>query len=156
MFNIICPSFLPLVPGPPAGVKSAAATSSVVFVSWLPPLKLNGIIRKYIVFCSNLHPTVMSEFEASPDVYFYRVPNLACNRKYSIWVVVVTAAGRGNSSETITVEPRAKAPARILTFNGTVTTPWMKDIILPCKAVGDPPPTIKWLKGNKVPCHCSD
>lgn len=60
MFNIICPSFLPLVPGPPAGVKSAAATSSVVFVSWLPPLKLNGIIRKYIVFCSNLHPTVRS------------------------------------------------------------------------------------------------
>lgn len=50
----------------------------------------------------------MSEFEASPDVYFYRVPNLARNRKYSIWVVAVTAAGRGNSSETITVEPRAK------------------------------------------------
>jgi Down syndrome cell adhesion protein len=40
------------------------------------------------------------------------------------------------------------APARILTFNGTVTTPWMRDIILPCKAVGDPPPTIKWLKGK--------
>lgn len=40
------------------------------------------------------------------------------------------------------------APARILTFNGTVTTPWMKDIVLPCKAVVDPPPTIKWLKGK--------
>ncbi|TNN01624.1 hypothetical protein fugu_011006 [Takifugu bimaculatus] len=24
----------------------------------------------------------------------------------------------------------------------------MKDIILPCKAVGDPPPTIKWIKGS--------
>ncbi|KAG7263723.1 hypothetical protein CRUP_004913 [Coryphaenoides rupestris] len=136
------------VPGPPAGVKAAASTSSVVFVSWLPPLKLNGIIRKYIVFCSNLHPMVMSEFEASPDVYFYRIPNLARNRQYSIWVVAVTAAGHGNNSEKITVEPLAKAPARILTFNGTVTTPWMKDMVLPCKAVGDPPPTIKWLKGN--------
>lgn len=40
------------------------------------------------------------------------------------------------------------APARILTFNGTVTTPWMKDIVLPCKAVGDPPPTVKWIKGR--------
>uniref|UniRef100_A0A8C2WX55 Cell adhesion molecule DSCAM n=1 Tax=Cyclopterus lumpus TaxID=8103 RepID=A0A8C2WX55_CYCLU len=136
------------VPGPPAGVKAAASSSSVVFVSWLPPLKLNGIIRKYIVFCSNLHPMVMSEFEASPDAYFYRIPNLARNRQYSIWVVAVTAAGHGNNSEKITVEPLAKAPARILTFNGTVTTPWMKDIVLPCKAVGDPPPTIKWLKGN--------
>lgn len=48
-----------LVPGPPAGVKAAAASNSVVFVSWLPPLKVNGIIRKYTVFCSNPHPVVM-------------------------------------------------------------------------------------------------
>lgn len=47
-----------LVPGPPAGVKAATASNSVVFVSWLPPLKVNGIIRKYTVFCSNPHPTV--------------------------------------------------------------------------------------------------
>uniref|UniRef100_A0A672PG83 DS cell adhesion molecule n=1 Tax=Sinocyclocheilus grahami TaxID=75366 RepID=A0A672PG83_SINGR len=136
------------VPGPPAGVKAAASTSSVVFVSWLPPLKLNGIIRKYTVFCSNPYPTVISEFEAAPDVYFRRLTNLNQNWQYSIWVVAVTAAGRGNASEIITVEPQAKAPARILTFSGTVTTPWMRDIVLPCKAVGDPPPTIKWLKGN--------
>uniref|UniRef100_A0A673GCQ0 Cell adhesion molecule DSCAM n=1 Tax=Sinocyclocheilus rhinocerous TaxID=307959 RepID=A0A673GCQ0_9TELE len=143
-------SFLLLkpVPGPPAGVKAAASTSSVVFVSWLPPLKLNGIIRKYTVFCSNPYPTVISEFEAAPDVYFRRLTNLNQNWQYSIWVVAVTAAGRGNASEIITVEPQAKAPARILTFSGTVTTPWMRDIVLPCKAVGDPPPTIKWLKGN--------
>uniref|UniRef100_A0A8B9HWJ5 Down syndrome cell adhesion molecule b n=1 Tax=Astyanax mexicanus TaxID=7994 RepID=A0A8B9HWJ5_ASTMX len=136
------------VPGPPAGVKAAAASASVVFVSWLPPLKLNGIIRKYTVFCSNPYPTVISEFEAAPDVYFRRVTNLNQNWKYSIWVVAVTAAGRGNASEIITVEPQAKAPARILTFSGTVTTPWMRDIVLPCKAVGDPPPAVKWLKGN--------
>uniref|UniRef100_A0A7N6A605 Down syndrome cell adhesion molecule a n=1 Tax=Anabas testudineus TaxID=64144 RepID=A0A7N6A605_ANATE len=134
------------VPGPPAGVKAAAASNSVVFVSWLPPLKVNGIIRKYTVFCSNPHPTVSSEFEAAPDVFFYRIPNLNRNRQYSIWVVAVTAAGRGNGSEIITVKPMAEAPARILTFNRTVTTPWMRDIVLPCKAVGDPSPTIKWLK----------
>ena len=39
-------------------MKAAAASNSVVFVSWLPPLKVNGIIRKYTVFCSNPHPTV--------------------------------------------------------------------------------------------------
>ncbi|XP_062341475.1 Down syndrome cell adhesion molecule a isoform X5 [Osmerus eperlanus] len=134
------------VPGPPAGVKAAAASNSVVFVSWLPPLKLNGIIRKYTVFCSNPHPTVSSEFEAAPDVFFYRIPNLSRTRQYSIWVVAVTAAGRGNASDIITIKPLAEAPARILTFNGTVTTPWMRDIVLPCKAVGDPAPTVKWLK----------
>lgn len=50
----------------------------------------------------------MSEFEASPDAYFYRIPNLARNRQYSIWVVAVTAAGHGNNSEKIMVEPLAK------------------------------------------------
>ncbi|XP_023803342.1 Down syndrome cell adhesion molecule homolog, partial [Cyanistes caeruleus] len=135
-------------PGPPAGVKAAAASASTVFVSWLPPLKLNGIIRKYTVFCSHPYPTVISEFEASPDSFSYRIPNLSRNRQYSVWVVAVTAAGRGNSSEIITVEPLAKAPARILTFSGTVTTPWMKDIVLPCKAVGDPAPTVKWMKDS--------
>lgn len=57
----LSPSSLPVlspVPGPPGGVKAAAAGSTVVFVSWLPPLKLNGVIRKYTVFCSNPYPKV--------------------------------------------------------------------------------------------------
>ncbi|XP_038657399.1 Down syndrome cell adhesion molecule homolog isoform X1 [Scyliorhinus canicula] len=136
------------VPGPPGGVKAAAASATSVVVSWLPPVKMNGIIWKYTIFCSHPYPTVISEFEASPDTFYYRIPNLSQSRQYSIWVVAITAAGKGNSSEIITVEPRAKAPARILTFSGTVTTPWMRDIVLPCKAVGDPPPTVKWMKNS--------
>ncbi|MEQ2219327.1 hypothetical protein XENOCAPTIV_016035 [Xenoophorus captivus] len=51
---------------------------------------------------------------------------------YSIQVLAFTNAGDGVRSEQIYV--RTKEDARILTFNGTVTTPWMKDIVLPCKA----------------------
>lgn len=51
---------------------------------------------------------VSSEFEAAPDVFFYRIPNLSKNRQYSVWVVAVTAAGRGNASEIITVKPMAE------------------------------------------------
>lgn len=59
MYGVYQLNYLMLsVPGPPAGVKAAAASNSMVFVSWLPPLKVNGIIRKYTVFCSNPHPTV--------------------------------------------------------------------------------------------------
>ncbi|XP_010777950.1 Down syndrome cell adhesion molecule homolog [Notothenia coriiceps] len=125
------------VPGPPAGVKAAAASGSVVFVSWLPPLKLNGIIRKYIVFCSNLHPMVMSEFEASPDAYFYRIPNLARNRQYSIWVVAVTAAGHGNNSDKITVEPLAKGTPP-LTQHRVLTGALWYCTIPPLLKTGDP------------------
>lgn len=44
-------------------MKAAVSIGSAVFVSWLPPLKLNGIIRKYIIFCSDLHPMVLSIFQ---------------------------------------------------------------------------------------------
>lgn len=65
------------------------------------------VVQSYMYF-SLTGLQVMSEFEASPDIYFYRIPNLARNRQYSIWVVAVTAAGHGNNSEKITVEPLAK------------------------------------------------
>lgn len=38
------------------------------------------------------------------------------------------------------------APAKIISFGGTVTTPWMKDVRLPCNSVGDPAPAVKWTK----------
>lgn len=62
----------------------------------------------------SLPSQVISEFEASPDSFSYRIPNLSRNRQYSVWVVAVTAAGRGNSSEIITVEPLAKGMMTVL------------------------------------------
>ncbi|GCC25397.1 hypothetical protein chiPu_0003807 [Chiloscyllium punctatum] len=61
------------VPGPPGGVKAAAASATIVVVSWLAPLKMNGIIWKYTIFCSHPYPTdstfkwrvVTSESQAS-------------------------------------------------------------------------------------------
>lgn len=77
------------------------------------------------VTSASLRLQVMSEFEASPDAYFYRIANLARNRQYTIWVVAVTAAGHGNNSEKITVEPLAKgggwAGASQPCFHGNVT-----------------------------------
>lgn len=63
------------VPGPPAGVKAAASSGSEVYVSWLPPLKLNGIIRKYIVFCSNLHPMVIAFVYHKIFMVFFSLPH---------------------------------------------------------------------------------
>lgn len=46
-------SFSSLVPGPPAGIKAVPASPNSVVVSWLPPLKPNGVIRKYTIYCSS-------------------------------------------------------------------------------------------------------
>lgn len=42
--------------------------------------------------------------------------------------------------------PLLAAPAKIISFGGTVTTPWMKDVRLPCHSVGEPAPAVKWTK----------
>ena len=42
------------------------------------------------------------------------------------------------------------APAKIISFGGTVTTPWMRDVRLPCNSVGDPAPAVKWTKDRCV------
>lgn len=44
-------------------------------------------------------------------------------------------------------------PAKILSFGGTVTTPWMKEVRLPCSSVGEPAPTIKWTKDRSDPLN---
>lgn len=49
----LCHALPPSVPGPPAGIKAVPSSASSVVVSWLPPAKPNGIIRKYTIFCSS-------------------------------------------------------------------------------------------------------
>ncbi|XP_035240186.1 Down syndrome cell adhesion molecule-like protein 1 homolog [Anguilla anguilla] len=154
-------------PGPPAGIKAVPSSASSVVVSWLPPNKPNGIIRKYTIYCSSPgsgqpvssgHSGFLpqskdmqapSEYEANPELLFYRITHLNRGQQYLIWAAAVTTAGRGNISEKVTVEPAGKAPAKILSFGGTVTTPWMKEVRLPCSSVGEPTPTIKWTKDSE-------
>uniref|UniRef100_A0A672TBC3 DS cell adhesion molecule like 1 n=1 Tax=Sinocyclocheilus grahami TaxID=75366 RepID=A0A672TBC3_SINGR len=94
-------------PGPPAGIKAVPSSATSVVVSWLPPIKPNGIIRKYTIYCS------------SPG------------------------SGQPVRQKGVT------SPAKILSFGGTVTTPWMKEVRLPCSSVGEPTPTIKWTKDSE-------
>ncbi|KGL87729.1 Down syndrome cell adhesion molecule-like 1, partial [Charadrius vociferus] len=122
-----------------------------VGVSGRPPAKPNGIIRKYPIFCSSpgSGQPAPSEYETSPDQLFYRIAHLNRGQQYMLWVAAVTSAGRGNISEKVTIEPAGKAPAKIISFGGTVTTPWMKDVRLPCNSVGEPVPAIKWTKDSE-------
>ncbi|NXU29126.1 DSCL1 protein, partial [Thalassarche chlororhynchos] len=135
------------IPGPPAGIKAVPSSASSVVVSWLPPAKPNGIIRKYTIFCSSpgSGQPAPSEYETSPDQLFYRIAHLNRGQQYMLWVAAVTSAGRGN----IMPPPCPQAPAKIISFGGTVTTPWMKDVRLPCNSVGEPVPAIKGTKDSE-------
>ena len=50
-------------------------------------------------------PQAPSEYETSPEQLFYRIAHLNRGQQYLLWVAAVTSAGRGNSSEKVTIEP---------------------------------------------------
>lgn len=76
--------------------------------------------------CFASAPQAPSEYETSPEQLFYRIAHLNRGQQYLLWVAAVTSAGRGNSSEKVTIEPAGKGeqpgaqaacrkpPARIL------------------------------------------
>jgi len=53
-----------------------------------------------------------SEYEANPELLFYRITHLNHRQQYLIWAAAVTTAGRGNISDKVTVEPAIKGEDR--------------------------------------------
>lgn len=49
-----------------------------------------------------------SEYEANPEMLFYRITHLSRGKQYHIWAAAVTTAGRGNMSSKVIVEPAGK------------------------------------------------
>ena len=59
-------------------------------------------------FSTRGSPQLPSEYEANPELLFYRITHLNHRQQYLIWAAAVTTAGRGNFSDKVTVEPAAK------------------------------------------------
>ena len=57
-------------------------------------------------------PQAPSEYETSPEQLFYQIAHLNRGQQYLLWVAAVTSAGRGNSSEKVTIEPAGKGKRR--------------------------------------------
>lgn len=67
-----------------------------------------------IFFFTCVSPQLPSEYEANPELLFYRITHLNHRQQYLIWAAAVTTAGRGNFSDKVTVEPAAKGKAPIM------------------------------------------
>lgn len=71
-------------------------------------------LRKYnkvwelTLYPASVSPQMPSEYEANPELLFYRITHLNHRQQYLIWAAAVTTAGRGNFSDKVTVEPAAK------------------------------------------------
>ncbi|XP_044888729.1 Down syndrome cell adhesion molecule-like protein 1 homolog [Mauremys mutica] len=108
------------------------------------PISLSILLSRHeqsFPFCLPLNLVwAPSEYGTSSEQVFYCIAHLTRRQQDVLWVVAVTLAGRSNISAKVT------GKAQIIFFGGTITILWMKDVRLPCSAVGEPAPVMKWTK----------
>lgn len=90
-------------------------------MSWriVNELRLGCVGREKQIFTllSRGSPQLPSEYEANPELLFYRITHLNHRQQYLIWAAAVTTAGKGNFSDKVTVEPAAKGESSSMNRN---------------------------------------
>ncbi|ERL85186.1 hypothetical protein D910_02608, partial [Dendroctonus ponderosae] len=144
------------VPGKPANIKANALTGESILVSWLPPLKRNGLITLYTIYCREAgrvgqHKIYNIRIEAINEDFglFYEVRNLTEHQLYEFWVSATTKVGEGESTAITAQQTNSRAPSKIASFSQTLHQPNKSRMMLPCIAVGNPKPRTRWTHQNK-------
>lgn len=73
--------------------------------------------NRFFTLLSGGSPQLPSEYEANPELLFYRITHLNHRQQYLIWAAAVTTAGKGNFSDKVTVEPAAKGESSSMKGN---------------------------------------
>lgn len=138
-------------PGRPAGIKALPINNSSITVSWQPPLDPNGIIISYNLYYSNTSAAAQeTRLEISPNKTSFVLGDLESRVEYWVRVSASTRMGEGESTQIITVMPVNKAPAKIISFSRELVVSWQQNVLLPCRAVGDPEPEISWITRHNL------
>lgn len=102
----------------------------------------------------NGHDELNHEMKNLPSQQFqFESKGLQAHMEYQFWVTASTRVGEGKSSRVVSQIPSAHVPTRMISFGGPIIIPWRLEVTLPCKAVGIPPPTRVWLKGDTPIVH---
>ncbi|XP_058789231.1 cell adhesion molecule Dscam2-like isoform X3 [Phymastichus coffea] len=138
-------------PEMPAGIKAVASSATSIIVSWLPPLRSNGIITSYNVHVRSVGPDGKWYRRAlQPHETSYVAENLHKKNQYEFNIAAVTSMGDGPRTPSIIVSPSSEVRAAIYSFGETLVVPWKQDVLLPCKRVGKPEPTVTWKQWGQV------
>ncbi|XP_044591619.1 Down syndrome cell adhesion molecule-like protein Dscam2 isoform X3 [Cotesia glomerata] len=137
------------LPEVPAGIKAVANSNESIIVSWLPPLKANGVITTYYVYIKSedtdgkWYKHISKAHKTS-----YKAENLQKRTQYSFHVAAVTSVGEGPKTSSVTASPSSHVPAAIYSFGMSPIVPWKQDVTLPCQSVGKP--SLLWKQWGQV------
>ena len=90
----------------PRNVTLTAVSDSEIFVSWEPPSKPNGIIRRYKIELTNI-----ATANKGTDIYvgnrtYETLKNLLPNTLYKIQILAETARGPGPLSQPVNIRTK--------------------------------------------------
>ncbi|KAG8038992.1 hypothetical protein G9C98_003299 [Cotesia typhae] len=137
------------LPEVPAGIKAVANSNASIIVSWLPPLRANGVITTYYVYIKSedtdgkWYKHISKAHKTS-----YKAENLQKRTQYSFHVAAVTSVGESPKTSSVTVSPSSQVPAAIYSFGMSPIVPWKQDVTLPCQSVGKP--SLLWKQWGQV------
>lgn len=121
-------------------------------MSWLPPLKPNGIIKSYTIYVRELglvgqHTShaMRVEDHSGPLGLMFEVRSLKERQMYEFWVSATTSIGEGEPTKIYAQKTETKAPSRIASFSQIIRKPVNSQLLLPCYAVGNPTPRTRWF-----------
>lgn len=137
------------LPEVPAGIKAVASSNESIIVSWLPPLRANGIITSYYVYIKNIEDDEKWYKQTlRAHKTYYRTENLQKRTQYSFHVAAVTSVGEGPKTRSVTASPSSHVHAAIHSFGMSATVPWKQDVTLPCQSVGKP--SLLWKQWGQI------
>lgn len=119
-------------------------SGGAILVSWRQPAHPNGIILQYTVYVKSTKDGETKSHKVPAYQMSYEAANLDKDQPYEFWVTASTIIGEGQSSKSIVAMPSEKVPAKIASFDETITATFKEDVKLECQAVGVPTPDITW------------
>ncbi|EEB12183.1 down syndrome cell adhesion molecule, putative, partial [Pediculus humanus corporis] len=139
------------VPSSPKDIKAALSSFDNILVTWLPPLYKNGIIISYTIYMTLINNNNNNNKEEkirkeilNPGIEIYETVRNQKKGIYKFWVTASTKIGESQRSTTVTIYPSNEIPAKIMSFNKNVITPWKEKLNLTCLNVGIPNPNLIW------------
>ncbi|XP_053999258.1 cell adhesion molecule Dscam2-like isoform X3 [Hylaeus anthracinus] len=139
------------VPDAPDRVKAVTSNEDAVVISWLPPRRPNGVLTKYTVYIRVLdqgQEVKITKSSLPAQNLHHEVTGLKLRESYEAWVTASTKVGQGPSTPDIKLQLSNTVPAAIISFGVPLVVPWRVDVNMACLAVGIPPPTVEWRRGD--------
>ncbi|XP_073994425.1 cell adhesion molecule Dscam2-like isoform X3 [Rhodnius prolixus] len=128
------------VPDAPANIKVVSTSETSLIVSWLPPIRANGILTAYFVYWRPLEGGKDRSAERKrvpPSSSYFQLNHLTRAVTYEVWVSASTRPGEGQPTHTLYATPSNKGTTEIISLGRALSVIGGESVTLPCITTSD-------------------